>query len=213
MSQGDDEELEPLGPEVTALLGAAYASPPPAGVKDRGRSRLRAGIAASAAIVATAHSARVAAGTPATMVTAKGWLIAGTLSLGAAIAGGLAIHHARVWVRPPAPLAPSNLGHDEHQVAAVASTLALEQALLREARQAIAAADLAAANRLLDSHEQRFPQGALTEERETLRIIIAARAGNLASARARADVFRRRFPNSIQLPVIDHATLPRPGRR
>jgi outer membrane protein assembly factor BamD (BamD/ComL family) len=89
-------------------------------------------------------------------------------------------------------------------------TLATQRALLDAARAALGGGDSAGALAALDTHERRFPNSVLSEEREALAIKALAGAGRLAEARARGARFRSRYPNSIMRPAIDAtlATIP-----
>jgi hypothetical protein len=88
------------------------------------------------------------------------------------------------------------------------STLSQERALMQGARMAIVRGQPAGALPLLDEHEQRFPKGQLSEEREALRIEALARMGRKDEARARAARFRRAHPQSLFLPVLDDLLIP-----
>ncbi|HEY7376932.1 MAG TPA: outer membrane protein assembly factor BamD, partial [Polyangia bacterium] len=57
----------------------------------------------------------------------------------------------------------------------------------------------------LEQHARRFPDGQLAEEREALWIQALVTAGDAASARARAERFRRRFPGGIQQEAVSAA--------
>ena len=91
-----------------------------------------------------------------------------------------------------------------------AETLGREQKLLGRARAALGRTDLESAMQELDRHARLFPNGALNEERDALRIITLALQGNLALARERAVRFRHAYPRSIQMTAIDGAIGERP---
>lgn len=91
----------------------------------------------------------------------------------------------------PAPVPTASAERD-------AARLAEETALLREAREALAAGDREGALRSLDLHEQRFPAGALLEERMLYRAIAGCRGGEPEPAEA----FVRRFPRSPHAPRV-----------
>jgi hypothetical protein len=57
----------------------------------------------------------------------------------------------------------------------------------------------------LGRHARKFPNGQLEEEREALWVQALVASGDAGSARARGELFRRRFPRSIQLPIVDAA--------
>jgi hypothetical protein len=78
-----------------------------------------------------------------------------------------------------------------------------ERSLLDDARQRLAAGDADLALKRVAEHERRFPNGVLLEEREALAIQALVNAGRYDEARARAEAFRKRSPNSVFLPAID----------
>lgn len=81
-----------------------------------------------------------------------------------------------------------------------AARLAEETQLLRAAREALAAGDPKDALRSLADHEERFPDGALVEERMLYRAIARCRSG--APDPAEAAAFLRRFPTSPHAPRV-----------
>jgi hypothetical protein len=81
-----------------------------------------------------------------------------------------------------------------------AARLAEETQLLRAAREALAAGDPKDALRSLADHEERFPDGALVEERMLYRAI--ARCRSRAPDPAEATAFLRRFPTSPHAPRV-----------
>ena len=76
------------------------------------------------------------------------------------------------------------------------STLALELALLTKAQSSIDAGQYAAALRTLRRHGERFPSGALAEERDAASVEVLCELGRSREARGAADAFRARFPDS-----------------
>ena len=86
-----------------------------------------------------------------------------------------------------------------------AAYLAQESPLLDLARRRIEGHDPAQAMALLAQHARRFPRGQLEEEREALWIQALVASGDGERARARELEFRRRFPHSIQLYVVEAA--------
>lgn len=85
-----------------------------------------------------------------------------------------------------------------------AADLEEERTLIELARAAHARGNDDAAMDALARHARRFPDGALTEERDGLRVIALA-ATDPARARAEAARFRRRYPASVLLPAIERA--------
>ncbi len=84
--------------------------------------------------------------------------------------------------------------------------LSAERMLLDGARAALGRGDPAAAVVAAKAHEQRFPRGALAEEREALYIQALAQSGKLPEARARAARFKQTYPDSMLLPAVSAAT-------
>lgn len=72
-----------------------------------------------------------------------------------------------------------------------------ERALLDQARSALLADDPRAALEQLRSHQQRFAQGTLQEEREALMVSALAADGQESAARTRREAFERRWPRSL----------------
>ncbi len=106
---------------------------------------------------------------------------------------------AAVRARRPVPLpaaAPSATGDDG---------LGAERALLEIARAALARGDAEGALAALARHEATFPRGALTEEREGLRVQALVAAQRYDEARARAARFAHRYPRSLFSPVVRQA--------
>lgn len=104
---------------------------------------------------------------------------------------------------------PSERGDGGDQALARAESdadLAGERALVDRARAALARGDAAACLEAVRSHEARFPNGRLAEEREVLAVRALARAGQTDEARARADRFRKRYPNSVFAGAIESIT-------
>jgi hypothetical protein len=71
-----------------------------------------------------------------------------------------------------------------------------EMLLIGEAREALQSRDAAHALLLLDEHADRFPSGALGEERDALRVTSLCALGRVAEARAAASQFLRASPDS-----------------
>ncbi len=84
--------------------------------------------------------------------------------------------------------------------------LSAERTMLDGARAALGRGDPAAAVVAAKAHEQRFPRGALAEEREALYVQALAQSGKLPEARARAARFKQTYPDSMLLPAVSAAT-------
>ena len=69
--------------------------------------------------------------------------------------------------------------------------------MLDAARASIRSGDTEAGLRTLDRHAARFPDGALSEERESLHIAALIESGELERATERARAFRARYPDSL----------------
>ena len=54
-------------------------------------------------------------------------------------------------------------------------------------------------------HAKRFPRGRLAEEREAIAVQALVAKGDAALARARAERFRRAFPDSLFRATVDRA--------
>ncbi len=92
--------------------------------------------------------------------------------------------------RPP----PSSPSRDQ---------LTAERQLLDLARGALEREEPQAALDATARHERGYPNGALAQEREAIAIRALALLGRTTEARARADRFRSRFPQSLLLPTIE----------
>jgi hypothetical protein len=84
-------------------------------------------------------------------------------------------------------------------------SLGRERDLIERARMAIARGQGGAALEALDRHAKDFPRGRLVEEREALAVQALVQDGRLDGARARATLFRTRFPSSVFLPAVNAA--------
>lgn len=103
----------------------------------------------------------------------------------------------------PVPAAPEGVSPVEPPASAVVSskpvardTLAEEEALLEQARRALASSP-GAALALLRRHQQRFPAGQLTAERMFLSVDALRRAGDRAGAERQTQALLKRFPSSV----------------
>jgi TolA-binding protein len=80
-----------------------------------------------------------------------------------------------------------------------------ERALLDPARTALGRSDGSSALAGVKKHEQRFPKGQLTEEREAIAIQALVALGRGDEARARGERFKRTYPNSVLAPSVNAA--------
>jgi hypothetical protein len=88
-------------------------------------------------------------------------------------------------------------------VASAAGDLVRERELLDVARAALARNRPEDAIATAQRHAEQWPRGRLAEEREALLVQALAAAGRRQEAARRADSFRRAYPTSILLPVVD----------
>jgi len=103
---------------------------------------------------------------------------------------------------PPARTAPTtSAGRDVD--------LSRERALVDRARSALARGDAAGALAAADEHRKAFAGGQLAEEREVVAIQALAAAGRPEEAANRAGSFRKTYPSSLLLPIVDAALRPR----
>lgn len=79
---------------------------------------------------------------------------------------------------------------------APASQLREESQAVLEARAALRGGNAAQCLRVLEQARERFPRGALGQEREALAIEALAQAGQNHAARRRADAFLQKYPQS-----------------
>jgi hypothetical protein len=123
----------------------------------------------------------------------------------------------------PAPLVDSAQSAEAHGAAleskksvssarrpSLADTYALELAILRRARAAVASENFAAALDAVGEHQRRFPEGNLREERDALRVKALSGMGKSDEARAAAERFRERFPESVLAPRLEGTVRPAP---
>jgi len=104
-------------------------------------------------------------------------------------------------VAPPAPepvLTPSRTSHEPRVPRALpsepVSSLQLESALLRAAKQAQAQGRLEEALAKLDAHARRFPDGQLADGRRRARIRVLCDLGRTAQARGEAKLLAQQSP-------------------
>lgn len=86
-----------------------------------------------------------------------------------------------------------------------ATNLATERALLDRARADLLAGEPAEALAVVGTHARRFPHGALSEERDAMRVEALAAAGRSDDARAAAAKFRAAYPDSVLTAAVTGA--------
>jgi hypothetical protein len=113
-----------------------------------------------------------------------------------------------VAIPVPAPLAPTRAASAPSAIPSARShdtSLAAERALIERARSALARGDGEGALSATAQHEREFAKGQLAEEREALAVQALASSGRVQEAAERGARFRKAFPTSLLLPIVDQA--------
>lgn len=196
-------DLKPNSAELlTVVQGTVARHRPPAAKRSRRRSKVWALVALAATFAAGAALASYANRLwlpPTVSVTPPS--VAPVKAPPLAPAGGAVAPSPRPQ-SPVASPAAANSGAPARVAPSVAVSAppafdgAQDAALLQEARGLIAS-NPARALTLTRDHELHFPNSALTEERQALRIEALARLGRHAEAARELSVFDQRFPRSI----------------
>ena len=100
----------------------------------------------------------------------------------------------------PNPL-PASQGEGAH----VRAPIELERLLIEQATSALGRGQGADALAACAEHVNRFPAGQLAEEREIVAIRALVSLGRKAEATTRAEQFRKKFPESLLLDVVNEA--------
>ena len=100
----------------------------------------------------------------------------------------------------PSPRAPAAIDPITKDTA-----LAAERTLIDTAKTALGRRDDAAALETLDRHARTYPRGELSEEREALKVQALVGAKRVAEARGCAERFKKTYPRSMLMPVVDDA--------
>jgi hypothetical protein len=106
-------------------------------------------------------------------------------------------------VEIPAVATPSAAATGD--VASRDDALSAEREMLDVARTALGRGDGKHALEAVDRHTRVFPRGQMSEEREAIAVQALAMLGRTDEASARGTRFRKRYPNSVLIPVIDAA--------
>jgi hypothetical protein len=106
----------------------------------------------------------------------------------------------------PSPSSGPLVRSDNHDK----SDLAAESLLLQTAQTALERGEPDRALVALERHRQKFPDGQLSEERESLTIYALVAEGKLDEARAKTAAFHLVFRNSLQGPALDALTTTAP---
>ena len=218
-------ELEPLEPFASSLLHQERQVGPIVDVEARSRVLQRleqplilspAGAASKGALLTVTHSlpfglAMLATGAllgagatmflrPATVVTVEVPVV---------------VHEAPPVVQTPEPAVAQTEPVKQPTASlkvtrpALAPTpVAGEQALLETVRSALLSRRFDEALTSLERYQREFPTGAMTEEHDALEVQALSLGSHPEQARARAERFRQRYPNSIFLPAVN-AVSPR----
>ena len=80
--------------------------------------------------------------------------------------------------------------------------LASERAVIADLRSSMNRGDFARAEKALDEHVRRFPQGQLVEQRKALEVWLLEQTGKQGLARERAEQFKNEHPNSVMLRAL-----------
>jgi hypothetical protein len=98
----------------------------------------------------------------------------------------------------PSPALPTGTPNVRAPKASVSSAdLTAELGAIEKARSALAGGDASGALAQLDTYSRSYPRGRLALEAEVLRIDALARSGQRDAAKKRAELFVRRYPNSV----------------
>jgi hypothetical protein len=205
-------DADPPGPEAKARVLARLAVVAPV-LAPRGTASA-ASLAGKAVVAVTALVVGGVAGAglyaelrpspPPQLVYLPQPLMPSTASVAPVVAPSAA---AELSASPPAGLAPRAIpspapagAYSSH-----AAQLTAERVLLDEARGALAQGDPSRALDRIERHRRTFSSPILGEERDAMEVEALARLGRSAEARARADAFRRRTPDSLFLPAVESA--------
>jgi hypothetical protein len=214
-----DPYIEPLDPELAALLDAERQAGADPSTLDRVWNRVVLPLPATGA----AGSSRSWLASHAVGVAAASFVVGGLTGAGIYAAVQKPAPERIVYVERPAPVAaaasvatekpvlppPADSGSSAARAgarpsqSAPASTLSAERALLDQARAALTSGDGAKALSIAEEHRHRFPSAQLAEEREAIAIQALVATGRYDEARARAARFREAAPNSLFLPAIE----------
>ncbi|HEX8790219.1 MAG TPA: hypothetical protein VF765_04655 [Polyangiaceae bacterium] len=221
-----DPHVEPLDPELAALLDSERHAGADPSALDRVWKRVVLPLPASGAAASGSGLHRSWLASHAVGVAAASFVVGGITGAGIYAAVQKPAPEHIVYVERPAPVAasvpamstenptappPADSGSSAARASssarpsqsAPASTLSAERALLDQARAALTSGDGAKALSIAEEHRRRFPSAQLDEEREAIAIQALVAIGRYDEARARAARFRESAPNSLFLPAIE----------
>jgi hypothetical protein len=111
------------------------------------------------------------------------------------------VPHPRRHASPAKP--PAAPIDDRLPTTSEASALAEEASLVEQSRAALAGGDVGGARAKLAEADARYPRGQLGEERDALRVRLAAASGDPRRAAVLARAFLERHPGSVLRPSIE----------
>ncbi len=224
--------MSELEPRVAALLKAERTVDPVApAIADRLWERVSAG-GVAAQVAGTAAASHVGTKAVVAGITAKTWLIAGLVA-GSFIGGvsGYIVRGvvdrpvqkvvpvADVPTREPAsapilvevpreepaipPRPPRAVSAPTPRGPGSDAQLAKERAVVDRVRTALQRGLNEEAIKTLEAAELEFRHGALVEERTALLVHALVESGQMPRARAMADTFIKRFPDSLMRPAVE----------
>jgi hypothetical protein len=233
-----DEPLEPLDSSLAELFVAEQRRDrAPRGSRERVLDRLAASIAARDSGDGGGGNG-ISDAAPSLRQGVRLWPIVGALVLGGAVGGAVVavarpprvVYVDRVVtvqrsIPAPSPasspLATPGLSPSALPVASaprllsppassadVDAALARERSILDVARTALGRNDGPHAFEAVERHGREFPRGQMSEEREAIGVLALVKLGRKDDAAARGARFRKRYPSSVLLPVIDAALPP-----
>jgi hypothetical protein len=223
---------DPLTPQVLRALELERARPP---VGDEQLARLAARIegsfaAAAPAVATSAASTGAAAKAVGSVAATKAVLVAVSLGVGAVMGAQVqarfgtpreVIIERRIEVpapvkeepapaapvkeEPAPPIAPPRLAERAAPKKAEHPPVELERLLIEQATAALSRGNAEQTLEACTQHAAQFPNGQLSEERESLAIRALLHLGRREEARARAAEFRARYPDGLLLDVVEKA--------
>lgn len=205
--------IEQVPPELSTLFAAERAAPQPTTAV---RELVRAKLAASIAAAPLGVGASLGIGKLVTILA---------LVLGTGTVAVVKLQPASATPPPPAQVAPVahvepwELSHDlpEPPPAVVAPVetappvakphvvAIAESELIASAWAALSNHDPARALELAQRHAHDHPEGVLAEERAAIKIVALARLDRADEANAAAELFSKRYPNSIHRDLVAKA--------
>lgn len=210
---------EPIPRELAALLAAERSIPPaPPAAIERVRARLEATLAsAPASVGASALSTKLIISVVLAVVGVTGVIA----YLGLHDRAPSPAARDDTPEPPPSPVDVEPIGeHTAHREPAVAAQGEPgtgptaprphrgEREILDEAMRCMSRGSAACALTEVAAHAREYPNGALVEEREAIRVEALELAGDIAAAQERARAFLVRYPTSIHVTRVRQIAEP-----